>query len=81
MKTNSKNLLNENISSLLKQLAIPASTGMLFNTLYNVVDTFYAGFISTQAVSALTISFMVFFLIIGLGYGFSSAITAILGNS
>jgi putative MATE family efflux protein len=81
LKTNSKNLLNENISSLLKQLAIPASTGMLFNTLYNVVDTFYAGFISTQAVSALTISFMVFFLIIGLGYGFSSAITAILGNS
>lgn len=81
MKTNSKNLLNENISSLLKQLAIPASTGMLFNTLYNVVDTYYAGFISTQAVSALTISFMVFFLIIGLGYGFSSAITAILGNS
>ncbi len=81
MKTNSKNLLNENILSLLKQLAIPASTGMLFNTLYNVVDTFYAGFISTQAVSALTISFMVFFLIIGLGYGFSSAITAILGNS
>lgn len=81
MKTNSKNLLDENISSLLKQLAIPASTGMLFNTLYNVVDTFYAGFISTQAVSALTISFMVFFLIIGLGYGFSSAITAILGNS
>ncbi len=81
MKTNSKNLLNENISSLLKQLAIPASTGMLFNTLYNVIDTYYAGFISTQAVSALTISFMVFFLIIGLGYGFSSAITAILGNS
>lgn len=81
MKTNSKNLLNENIPSLLKQLAIPASTGMLFNTLYNVVDTYYAGFISTQAVSALTISFMVFFLIIGLGYGFSSAITAILGNS
>ncbi|MDY3205874.1 MAG: MATE family efflux transporter [Arcobacter sp.] len=81
MKTNSKNLLNENIPSLLKQLAIPASTGMLFNTLYNVVDTFYAGFISTQAVSALTISFMVFFLIIGLGYGFGSAITAILGNS
>jgi len=76
-----KELLSKDIPTLIKQLAIPASTGMLFNTLYNVVDTYYAGFISTQAVSALTISFMVFFLIIGLGYGFSSAITAILGNS
>ncbi|NCB12174.1 MAG: MATE family efflux transporter [Erysipelotrichia bacterium] len=74
-------LTSQDIPTLLKQLAIPASIGMFFNTMYNVVDTFYAGLISTQAVSALTLSFMVFFLIIGLGYGFSSAITAILGNS
>ena len=62
-------------------MAIPASTGMFFNTMYNVVDTFYAGLISTQAISALTLSFMIFFLIIGFGYGFSSAITALLGNA
>lgn len=49
--------------------------------MYNVVDTFYAGLISTQAISALTLSFMIFFLIIGFGYGFSSAITALLGNA
>ena len=55
--------------------------GMFFNTMYNVVDTFYAGLISTQAISALTLSFMIFFLIIGFGYGFSSAITALLGNA
>lgn len=75
-----KKLLNENIPTLIKQLAIPASTGMIFNTLYNVVDTFYAGLISTQAIAALSLSFMIFFLIIGFGYGFSSAITAIIGN-
>ena len=80
MKTSS-NLITKPIPELIKQLAIPASTGMFFNTMYNVVDTFYAGLISTQAVSALTLSFMVFFLIIGLGYGFSSAITAIIGNA
>lgn len=55
--------------------------GMFFNTMYNVVDTFYAGLISTEAISALTLSFMIFFLIIGFGYGFSSAITALLGNA
>mgnify|MGYP002137706037 FL=1 len=81
MKTNSQNLTTQNIPSLIKQLAIPASTGMFFNTMYNVVDTFYAGLISTQAISALTLSFMIFFLIIGFGYGFSSAITALLGNA
>jgi putative MATE family efflux protein len=81
LKTNRKNLTTQNIPSLIKQLAIPASTGMFFNTMYNVVDTFYAGLISTQAISALTLSFMIFFLIIGFGYGFSSAITALLGNA
>ncbi len=81
MKANSLNLTTQNIPSLIKQLAVPASMGMFFNTMYNVVDTFYAGLISTQAISALTLSFMIFFLIIGFGYGFSSAITALLGNA
>lgn len=80
MKTDS-HLLKDDIPSLLKQITIPASTGMFFNTMYNVVDTFYAGLISTQAISALSLSFMIFFTIIGLGYGFSSAITALIGNA
>ena len=81
MKKDSKHLLSDDIPSLLKQIAIPASTGMFFNTMYNVVDTFYAGLISTEAISALSLSFMIFFVIIGLGYGFSSAITALIGNA
>ena len=81
MRKNSQTLTTQSIPTLIKQLAIPASIGMFFNTMYNVVDTFYAGLISTQAISALTLSFMIFFLIIGFGYGFSSAITALLGNA
>ncbi len=81
MKRNSQTLITQNIPTLIKQLAIPASTGMFFNTMYNVVDTFYAGLISTQAISSLTLSFIIFFLIIGFGYGFSSAITGLLGNA
>ncbi len=80
MKANA-HLLNDDIPTLLKQITIPASTGMFFNTMYNVVDTFYAGLISTQAISALSLSFMIFFTIVGLGYGFSSAITALIGNA
>ncbi|WP_320035750.1 MATE family efflux transporter [Halarcobacter sp.] len=81
MKTDSKYLLNDDIPSLLKQIALPASTGMFFNTMYNVVDIFYAGQISTQAISALSLSFMIFFMVTGLGYGFSAAITALIGNA
>ena len=81
MRKNSQTLTTQSIPALIKQLAIPASIGMFFNTMYNVVDTFHAGLISTQAISALTLSFMIFFLIIGFGYGFSSAITALLGNA
>lgn len=80
MRKNQK-LITDDIPTLIKQLAIPASTGMFFNTMYNVVDTFYAGLISTQAIAALSLSFMIFFLIIGTGYGFSSAITALIGNA
>lgn len=81
MRRNSEHLLTEDIPTLLKQIAIPASTGMFFNTMYNVVDTFYAGLISTTAIAAMSLSFMIFFLIIGFGYGFSSAITALIGNA
>ena len=81
MRKNTQHLTTQDIPTLLKQLAIPASVGMFFNTMYNVVDTFYAGLISTQAIAALSLSFMIFFLIIGFGYGFSSAITALLGNA
>ncbi|MFV0563294.1 MATE family efflux transporter [Malaciobacter mytili] len=78
---NTQELTTKEIPTLIKQLAIPASTGMFFNTMYNVVDTFYAGLISTQAVAALSLSFMLFFMIVALGYGFSSAITALIGNA
>lgn len=76
-----QHLLEAPIPKLIRELAIPASTGMFFNTMYNVVDTFYAGLISTQAIAALSLSFMIYFLIIGFGYGFASGITALIGNS
>ena len=80
MQENSS-LTQESIPILLKKLAIPASTGMFFNTMYNIVDTFYAGLISTHAIAAISISFMFSFIIIGMGYGFSSALISLIGNA
>ena len=53
-------LTQGNIRKQLISMAVPAGIGMLFYTLYNVVDTFYAGLISTEALAGLAISFPVF---------------------
>ena len=53
-------LLTKDINTLIKQIAIPSSIGMFFNTMYNVVDTFYVGMISTIAITALSYSFIFF---------------------
>jgi putative MATE family efflux protein len=61
----------------IRNIAVPASIGMIFNTLYNVVDTFYAGNISTDALAGMTISFPIFFIIIALSTGIGSGATAL----
>ena len=48
------NILSDDIKELIKKLAIPASVGTLFQTLYNIADTYFAGKISPEALSALT---------------------------
>ena len=61
----------------LRSLAVPASIGMIFNTLYNVVDTFYAGKIGTDAMAGMAVSFPIFFIILALGAGLGSGTTAL----
>ena len=75
------NLLKDKIPSLVRKLAIPASIGTLFQTLYNIVDTFYAGKISPEALSALSKSFPVYFIIIAASIGVTVAGTSLIGNS
>lgn len=70
-------LTKGSIKSHIKKIAIPASIGYLFNTLYNVVDTFYAGKLSTDALAGMTISFPIFFIIIALSSGLGSGVTAL----
>ena len=44
---------NTRIKKLIRKLAIPAVVGTLFQTLYNVVDTFFAGKISPEAIKII----------------------------
>ena len=75
------NLLKDNIPKLVRNLAIPAMVGTLFQTLYNIVDTFFAGKISPEALSALSKSFPIYFIIIATSIGVTVAGTALIGNS
>jgi putative MATE family efflux protein len=71
------NLTKGDITKHLKRIAVPASIGFLFNTLFNVVDTFYAGRLSTEALAGLTISFPIFFLIVSISSGIGNGTNAL----
>ena len=75
------NLLKDEVSLLVRKLAVPASVGTLFQTLYTIVDTFYAGKISPEALSALSKSFPIYFIIIATSIGVTVAGTSLIGSS
>jgi putative MATE family efflux protein len=74
-------LTQGDIGKHIRTLAIPASIGFFFHTMFNVTDTWFAGEISTQALAALSLSFPIFFLIISIAGGMSEAVTAVVGNT
>ncbi len=69
------------IPQLLRRIAVPVGIGFFFNTMFNVVDTLYAGLVSTQALAAVALSFPLFFLIIAVGSGISTGATALIGTA
>ncbi|MFP4478691.1 MAG: MATE family efflux transporter [Candidatus Izemoplasmatales bacterium] len=71
------NLAKGKIKSQLRKIAIPAALGFLFNTLFNVVDSFYAGQIGTDAIAGMTLSFPVFFLLIAIASGMGNGLNAL----
>ena len=50
-------LTKDPIWELLRKVTIPASVGSLFQTFYNLVDTWFAGRISAEAIGAIAKSF------------------------
>ena len=79
--TDPNDLTRQPIPQLIRNLAIPASTGYFFNTMYNVVDTYFGGLISTQVLAALSLSLPVFFIILATGTGLSTGATALIANA
>ena len=78
---NPSDLTARPMKACIREIAVPASVGFFFSTMYNVVDTYFAGKLSTDALAALSLSLSVFFLIIALGSGLSTGTTALIGNA
>ena len=74
-------LTRDPIWTLLRRVTIPASVGSLFQTFYNLVDTWFAGKISAEAIGAIAKSFPIYFSIIAVGVGLGAATNALIGNS
>lgn len=66
---------------MIRKIGFPAGLGFFFNTMYNVVDTWFGGRISVTALAAMSLSFPVFFILISVGSGFATGITALIGNA
>lgn len=81
MVTEENHLITQPIPRLIRKVAIPASVGYFFNTMYNVVDTYFGGLISTETLAALSLSLPVYFIIIAMGTGVSTGSTALIANA
>ncbi|MFK7858414.1 MAG: MATE family efflux transporter [Granulosicoccus sp.] len=60
------------------RLSIPASMGMLFNTLYNLTDFWFAGRISGEALAGVSIAGSVFFMLLAVGIGIQTGASAVM---
>ena len=76
------NLRDDGIYSLFIKIAIPSSIGTIFQNLYSIVDSIFAGqMISDSALAAIGQIFPIYFVIIALGVGLSIGTTSLIANS
>lgn len=74
-------LSSGDVATHLRRLSVPISIGYFFHTMYNVVDTYFAAYISTDAIAALSLSFPVFFGVMAFSIGLSSGTTALVSHA
>ena len=75
------NITKDSIWSLLIKVTVPASTGSLFMTFYNLVDTFFAGKISPEALAAVAKSWPITFIALAISIGVQAGTQSLISNS
>ncbi len=80
-KSTNSDLTQGHIPHLFFDIGFPASIGFIFNTFYNITDTWYSGKISSDALAGLSLSFPAFFSILALGMGIGTAAVVLISNA
>ncbi|MEP5088961.1 MAG: MATE family efflux transporter, partial [Paracoccaceae bacterium] len=80
-RTLQQDLTQGALSGHFRQLAIPGALGMLFNTLYNIVDMYFAGLLGTDAQAGIALGFQAFLIAQSVGVGLGAAMGALVGNA
>lgn len=78
--TKNRDLTQGPVSGHLIAMAIPAAMGMIFNTLYNLTDFWFAGKLSDDALAGVSIAGSVFFLILSGSIGMQTGTTAMVAT-
>jgi putative MATE family efflux protein len=65
----------------LSVLAVPAAIGMLFHTLYNLTDVYFASMLSTNSQAGLSLGYLVYFFIAAFGFGLNASMAALMGHA
>ncbi|MDB5204191.1 MAG: MatE-like protein domain efflux pump [Candidatus Taylorbacteria bacterium] len=73
-------LTQGDITKHIRMIALPASVGYFFNTMFNVVDTYFGGKLGDDALAGLSASFPAFFIILAASFGIATATTALIAN-
>ncbi|OJF77357.1 MAG: hypothetical protein BKP49_02520 [Treponema sp. CETP13] len=81
MQNESLDMTQGSLATHLVRLGVPTTIGLFFNTFYNLVDTFWVGKLSTDALAALSLNFPVYMLVMSMGIGFSAASGALIANA
>ena len=76
-----RDLTSGPILNHLSALAIPAALGMLFHTLYNITDVYFASMLSTNSQAGLSLGYLVYFFVAAFGFGLNAAMAGLMGNA
>ncbi|MCP5108823.1 MAG: MATE family efflux transporter [bacterium] len=77
---NGLNLLEGNLVKTIVKLGYPLALAAVAQTLYNLADTFWLGKLGRDALAAPIISFILIFLVLSIGMGFSVAGTSLVSQ-
>ena len=75
------NILEGNTNKALVSMSLPISIGMLSTFLFQVIDTYFVGKLGPEALTALSFSSTIYFLLVGLFIGLSVGVSIIIGKA